>query len=78
VQTSVTVSDAAVELTALQVFLVTGVAWQAAASAMVAQVPASSSFTATAQLQHLLKAEGIEVERNRPSRDAKLTRMNLT
>ena len=58
VQTSVTVSDAAVELTALQVFLVTGVAWQTAAPAMVAQVPASSSFTATAQLQHLLKAEG--------------------
>ena len=58
VQTSVTVSDAAVELTALQVFLVTGVAWRTAAPAMVAQVPASSSFTATAQLQHLLKAEG--------------------
>jgi hypothetical protein len=58
VQTSVTVSDAAVELTALQVFLVTGVAWQTAAPAMVAQVPASSSFTAVAQLQHLLNAEG--------------------
>ena len=58
VQTSVTVSDAAVELTALQVFLVTGVAWQAAASAMVAQVPASYSFTAAAKLQHLLRAEG--------------------
>ena len=62
VQTSVTVSDAVVELTALQVLLVTGVAWQTAAPAMVAQVPASSSFTAVAQLQQLLKAEGDEAK----------------
>ena len=62
VQTSVAVSDATVELTALQVLVVTGVAWQTAAPSMVAQVPASSSFTAVAQLQQLLDAEGDEAK----------------
>ena len=58
VQSSVTVSDTTVELSELQVLLVTGVAWETAAPATVALMPASASFSAVVQLKQQLAAEG--------------------
>ena len=64
VQASVTVSDTPVELSQLQVLLVTGVAWETAAPATVAlgmmpgAGPWRASFNATVQLEQQLAAEG--------------------
>ena len=64
VQSSVTVSDTSVELSQLQVLLVTGVAWQTAAPHTVAlsMTPASGpslgSFGAVVQLEQRLASEG--------------------
>ena len=51
-------SDTAIELSELQVLLVTGVAWETAAPATVALIPASASFSAVLQLEQQLTAEG--------------------
>ena len=64
VQSSITVSDTPVELSQLQVLLVTGVAWQAAAPHTVAlsmtpaSVPWLGSFGAVVQLEQRLASEG--------------------
>ena len=64
VQSSITVSDTPVELSQLQVLLVTGVAWQTAAPDTVAlsmtpaSGPWSGSFGAVVQLEQRLASEG--------------------
>ena len=62
VQTSVAVSDSIVELSELQVLLVTGVTWQVSAPVTVPLVPASASFSAVVQLLQQLDAEGDEAK----------------
>ena len=56
------VSDAPVELSELQVLLVTGVAWATAAPAAVALMPASASFGVVMQLEQQLASEGDAAE----------------
>ena len=51
-------SDTVVELSELQVLLVTGVAWETAAPATVALMPASASFGVVMQLEQQLASEG--------------------
>ena len=62
VQSTVTVTDSHVELTELQVLVVTSVSWQLAAPATVAHVPLLTSFSAVAQLEQQLDAEGDEAK----------------
>ena len=62
VQSSVSVSDIAVQLSELQVLVVTGVAWETAAPATVALTPASASFSAVVQLEQKLEVEGDEAQ----------------
>ena len=62
IQTTVTVSDTHVQLMELQVLVVTGIVWQSAAPATVPQVPPSAGFSAVAQLQQVLEAEGDEAK----------------
>ena len=59
-QSTVTVSNTHVELTELQVLVVTGVAWELAAPTTVAQAPVSASFSAVVQLEQQLDVEGAE------------------
>ena len=55
-------ADTHVQLMELQVLVVTGIVWQSAAPATVPQVPPSAGFSAVAQLQQVLEAEGDEAK----------------